>query len=311
MGWEWSQLELLRELADRGSVTAVAAATHRTPSAVSQQLKAVQRQAGVPLVERAGRGLRLTDAGLALAASANGVATALAEADAAWDAYLGRVAGTVRLATFFSAGELFVPGLVERLAVHPDLILETFDEDVATADFAGLVVDYDIVIAHRPDDTELPARSDVRVLPLVREPLDVAVALDHPLARRDEVEPADLVGEAWIAPPPEFPIEQALRALAARSGAPARIVRRTTHLPLIEGLVARGQGIALLPRYSTLEHATGRFALLPVRGIRAGRWIEAFARPERAARRAVREVLGALRAEAARLVDTGAPAGGD
>ena len=75
MGWEWSQLELIRELADRGSVTAVATATHRTPSAVSQQLKAIQRQAGVALVEHVGRGLRLTDAGRALAASAGGVAT--------------------------------------------------------------------------------------------------------------------------------------------------------------------------------------------------------------------------------------------
>src|SRR4051794_2989414 len=132
MGWEWSQLELVRELADRGSVTAVAAATSRTPSAVSQQLKAIQRHAGGPRVEPMGRGLRLTDAGRALAASAGGVATALAEADAAWDDFLGRTAGTVRLATFFSAGELFVPGLVERLADHPGLVLETYDEDVAT-----------------------------------------------------------------------------------------------------------------------------------------------------------------------------------
>lgn len=303
MGWEWSQLELIRELADRGSVTAVARATHRTPSAVSQQLKAIQRQAGVPLVEHVGRGLRLTDAGRALAASAGGVATALAEADAAWDGYLDRVGGTVRLAAFFSAAELFVPGLVERLAVHPELTLETYDEDVATADFAGLVVDYDIVLAHRPDDTEPPPRTDLQVIPLVREPLDVAVGLGHRLAGRRQVEPADLVGEDWIAPPPEYPIEQAVRALAARSGAPARVVRRTTHLPLMEGLVARGQGIALLPRYSTQEHATDRFVLLPVTGIRAGRYIEALCRPERAARRAVRAVLSALRDEAALLVD--------
>lgn len=305
MGWEWSQLELIRELADRGSVTAVAEATHRTPSAVSQQLKAIQRQAGVPLVERVGRGLRLTDAGRALAASAGGVATALAEADAAWDGYLGRVGGTVRLATFFSAGELLVPGLVERLIAYPDLTLETYDEDVATADFADLVVDYDVVIAHRPDDTEPSPRPDLRVTPLVREPLDVAVGLDHRLAARDHVEPADLVGESWIAPPPEFPIEQAVRALAARSGAPARVTRRTTHLPLMEGLVARGQGIALLPRYSTREHTAGRFVLLPVRGIRAGRYIEALSRPERAARRSVRVVVEALRAEADLLREGG------
>jgi DNA-binding transcriptional LysR family regulator len=227
----------------------------------------------------------------------------MAEADATWEAYLGRIAGTVRLATFFSAGELFVPGLVERLAIHPDLTLETYDEDVATADFAGLVADYDIVIAHRPDDTEPVPRTDVRVIPLVREPLDVAVPIGHRLAERGEVEPADLIGESWIAPPPEFPIEQAVRALAARSGAPARVVRRTTHLPLMEGLVARGQGIALLPRYSTQEHVAGRFVLLTVRGIRAGRHIEALSRPERAARRAVRVVLTALQDEARLLTD--------
>jgi DNA-binding transcriptional LysR family regulator len=306
MGWEWAQLQLIRELADRGSVTAVAAATHRTPSAVSQQLKAIQRQAGVPLVEHVGRGLRLTDAGRALAASAGGVATALAEADAAWDDFLGTVSGTVRLATFFSAGELLVPGVVERLADHPELVLETYDEDVATDDFARLVVDYDLVVAHRPDDTERPFSGDVRVTPLYREPLDVAVALDHHLAGRAQVEPAELVGESWIAPPPEFPIEQAVRALAARAGAPARIVRRTTHLPLMEGLVARGQGIALLPRYSTQEHAAGRFALLPVTGIRAGRLIEVLSRPERAARRAVRVVLAALTDEAHRIARGGA-----
>ncbi|GAA3706194.1 LysR family transcriptional regulator [Microlunatus aurantiacus] len=307
MGWEWGQLQLIRELADRGSVTAVAAATHRTPSAVSQQLKAIQRQAGIPLVEHVGRGLRLTDAGRALAASAGGVATALAEADATWDAFLGRTAGTVRLASFFSAGELLVPGLVERLSAYPELTVETFDEDVATADFAALVVDYDLVVAHRPDDTEPATDTGVRVTPLLREPLDVAVALDHRLAGREQVEPAELVGEAWIAPPPEFPIEQAVRALAARAGAPARIVRRTTHLPLMEGLVARGQGIALLPRYSTQEHASGRFVLVPVTGIRAGRLIEVLSRPERAARRAVRVVLAALQDEAHRIARGGAP----
>ncbi len=147
----------------------------------------------------------------------------------------------------------------------------------------------------------------MRVTPLLREPLDVAVSLDHRLAGRAHVEPSDLVGESWIAPPPEFPIEQAVRALAARAGAPARIVRRTTHLPLMEGLVARGQGIALLPRYSTQGHAGGRFVLVPVKGIRAGRFIEVLSRPDRAARRAVRVVLAALEEEADRIAQGGPP----
>jgi DNA-binding transcriptional LysR family regulator len=65
------RLELLRELAERHSVTAVARATHRTPSAVSQQLKVLEREAGLPLTERSGRGLVLTDAGRALARPAS------------------------------------------------------------------------------------------------------------------------------------------------------------------------------------------------------------------------------------------------
>jgi DNA-binding transcriptional LysR family regulator len=109
------------------------------------------------------------------------------------------------------------------------------------------------------------------------------------------------VGERWVAPPVGFPIERALLAVAARSGRPATVVRRTTHLPLMERLVARGQAIALLPRYSTLDHADGRFALVPLRGLRAGRHNEALSLPDRAARLAVSVVLAELQAEAASI----------
>ncbi len=68
------RLELLRELADRGSITAVAQATHRTPSGVSQQLKRLEQEAGVPLTARVGRGIQLTDAGEALAETARRIA---------------------------------------------------------------------------------------------------------------------------------------------------------------------------------------------------------------------------------------------
>ena len=298
----WSDLELMRELDVRGSVTAVAAAGRRTPSAVSQQLKTLQRRLRVPLIERTGRGIRLTDAGRALAESANGVAVALAEADAAWQRFLGDVSGTVRLASFFSASELLIPGLVERLSDHPDVRLDTFDEDVSQEDFPALVADYDIVIAHRSDDTEPPPREGVRVVSLFREPLDVALPLTHTLAGRTAIEPHELLGEDWLVPPVGFPTERVLVALAARSGAPVRVVRRTTHLPLIERLVAHGQGIALLPRYTTLAHANGGFALVPLTGLRAGRHVEALVRTDRAARRVVAWVLHALQDEAASVL---------
>src|SRR4051812_35950292 len=110
-----AHLEVLRELSERGSVTAVARALDLSPSAVSQQLKQLQRRLDVVLLERAGRGVRLTDAGRALAGIAATVSTALAGAEADWERYRGGVAGTVRLATFHSAGELLVPGLLDRL----------------------------------------------------------------------------------------------------------------------------------------------------------------------------------------------------
>lgn len=291
-------LELLRELADRGSVTAVAIATVRSPSAVSQQLKLLQQRVGVPLLERVGRGVRLTDAGRALADISVRLSTALAAADADWQSYRGDVRGTVRLATFHSAGELLVPGLLERMTAFPGIAVETFDEDVSQGDFPALTADYDIVVAHRSDDVVARRRHGIDVLLLMREPMDVALPLDHPLARRARVTPRDVIGEDWIVPPPDYPIERVLTAIAARAGAPARVVRRTTHLPLIEKLVARGHGIALLPRHTTQERAAGRFALVPLADIRAGRMVEALMRPDRAARRAVQVVLTELAAEA-------------
>lgn len=293
------QLELLRELRDRGSLAAVAAALHKTPSAVSQQLKAAQRELGVPLVVRSGRGLQLTDAGAALARSAVDVATALAEAEASWQRFQGAAAGTVRLACFHSAGELLVPGLLDRLRARPALVLETFDEDVAQDDFAALTADYDVVVAHRSDDVAAPTREDLVVVPLLREPMDVALPADHRLAGRPHVTPTDVIGEDWIAPPAEYPIDRVLSAIAARAGAPVRVVRRTTHLPLIELLVARGHGVALLPRHITREHAPAGLVLVPLRDLRAGRLVEALLRRDRYARRAVRLVVDELVAEAA------------
>ncbi|MBJ7450899.1 MAG: LysR family transcriptional regulator substrate-binding protein [Blastococcus sp.] len=222
-----------------------------------------------------------------------------ASAEADWQRYRGGVGGTVRLATFHSAGELLVPGLLDRMAQHPDVVLETFDEDVLQDDFAGLTADYDVVVAHRSDDVVPPPRDGLEVRLLLREPLDVALPLDHPLAGRDRVTPADVIDEDWIVPPAEYPIDRVLTALAAQARSPVRIVRRTTHLPLTEKLVARGHGIALLPRHTTRDRAEGRLALVPLADLRAGRVVEALMRPDRAARRSVQVVVEALVAEAA------------
>src|SRR5665647_1661934 len=123
------RLELLRELAERHSVTAVARATHRTPSAVSQQLKVLEREAGLPLTERSGRGLVLTDAGRTLARSATDVAIALERATAVWDAFRNRATGEVSLVTFPTAGQMLLPGALQDLAAVEGLVVHCTDMD--------------------------------------------------------------------------------------------------------------------------------------------------------------------------------------
>jgi DNA-binding transcriptional LysR family regulator len=296
-----AHLELLRELADRGSVTEVARATGKTTSAVSQQLRLLQRQVGVQLLERSGRGVRLTDAGEALARSAIRISTAVAEAQADWDRYRQTASGTVRLGFFFSAGEILIPGLLTRMAAYPEIELITEERDVGEGEFDDLTSDFDIVIAHRSDGGVVADRSRLQVEHLLREPVDVAVALDHPLAGRQRVTTDEVIDEPWIGVPKGFPLDRVLTAVSIQAGREAKIIFRTTHLPLAERLVEDGHGIALLPRHSARSRAAGRFALVPLAGIRAGRHLEALSRPDRAARRAVRLVLDALIAESATL----------
>ncbi|WP_199422775.1 LysR family transcriptional regulator [Actinotalea solisilvae] len=300
------QLEALRAVHDHGGVTAAARALHVTPSAVSQQLAALQRRTGVALVERAGRGVRLTPVGLELAERAVDVAVALARADAACDAYLGRPTGHVRVAAFQSGATLLFPGLLTRLAATQGedggaVTVELADEDVAQSDFPALTASHDVVVAHRPDAPVPPGTAwgaGVVVVPLLREPLDVALPPGHRLAGRASVTPADLADEPWIAVREGFPVAGVLDAVARSAGAPPRVVQRINDFRVVEGLVAAGHGVSLLPRWSTDDRGGERFALVPLADVPAARRVDALLRPDRAERRVVRRVLDALRDEA-------------
>lgn len=298
VGFDVTLLPVLRELDERGSVTAVAAATHRTPSAVSQQLQTLQRQVGVPLVERVGRGVRLTEHGQVLAGLAGVVATAVATVDAAWQEHLGGASGVVDLAIFPSAAELLLPGLLDRMREHPAIDLVLSDVDVSEDGFAPLTADHDVVVGHRPDGSTPPHRQALETVALLREPLDVALPDGHRLAGRARVGIDDVVDETWIGVPRDYPIDRVLTAMAAARDTPPSVAFRTIHLPVIENLVAAGHGIALVPRYTSRTRAPGRFHLAELADVRAGRRIEALVRPDRAVRPVVRTVLEALVATA-------------
>ena len=129
------RLRVLREVAQQGTLAAAADALHLTPSAVSQQLAALEREVGQPVIERNGRGVRLTGAAEVLVGHANLVLAQLEAAAADVAAYAEGVVGTVRVAGFATAlGELVAPAVVALRASHPRL-----DADRRGAGGAGVL----------------------------------------------------------------------------------------------------------------------------------------------------------------------------
>jgi DNA-binding transcriptional LysR family regulator len=287
-------LRLLRELGDRGSVAAVARAMHITPSAVSQQLNTLQRQAPVPLTERHGRRLVLTDAGRALAAAAVEVMAALDRAARAVGDHLDAPDTPVSVAAFHSAGLAWFGPLIRRLAETGGPPVRCADEDVAHAGFPALVGDYDLVLAHRlPHSPAWPA-DRLTVIELITEPLYVAMSADHPLAARDRLTAAEAGAWPWISVHEGFPLEGVLAAIGAASGRPLEIRHRINEVTVAGSVVAASEVLALLPALTTVRDPD--LVLKPLADVpAAARHIDVLTRPETLHRAAVRTVLETLR----------------
>ncbi|MCT9075532.1 LysR family transcriptional regulator [Streptomyces fulvoviolaceus] len=295
------QLRILRELGELGSVTAVAEALLVTPSAISQQLRLLQRSIPVPLTERDGRRLVLTDAGQALAGAAVEVETALARARHTVEEFVARPDGEVSVAAFHSAGAAFFPLLLRALAGPGHPVLALADEDVAQDDFPRLTREYDLVLAHRLDHAP-PWPDTVTVTTLLREPLDVAMPVDHPLAAKRRVTPRDVADEPWITVHDGFPVMATIDAIAAAAGRRLHLAHRINEFAVVAEVVAAGGGLALMPRWTMRRHPA--LTLRPLSGVQARRHIDALYRPERTARTAFRTVLRELR-QAARTIQEG------
>lgn len=295
-------LLLLRELAERGSVTAVAQATHRTPSAVSQQLRTAQRHAGMALVEPDGRGLRLTEAGLLLARGGVEVASALARVESDWRAFRDGPGGEVRIAALPSAATFLLPA-VQRAAAEVGLVLRVQDDDVAEADFAALAADHDLVIGHSVAGPRPAGSEGLVATPLAREPLDVALAAGHPLAAKARLRVRDVVDQEWIGVPAGYPFDTVLAAIEHEAGVPLRVTQRVRDNRLVEALVSSSRLLAVLPRFTTPVAPPGAdgVVLRPLVAVRADRFVTALARPDRAQRAAVRHTLDLLRTAAAEV----------
>ncbi|NAZ83916.1 LysR family transcriptional regulator, partial [Kineococcus sp. R8] len=245
------QLQLLRELAERGSLTAVATAVHLSPSAVSQQLAALQRTLPTPLTEKRGRRLVLTAAGTALAEAAVDVAAALDRAERAVGDHLQSRAVPVRISAFHSAALAWFAPLLRAVAASGGPPLHCSDNDVAQRDFPRLVADHDLVLAHRPESSPRWPQHTVHATHLLLEPMHVAHAADHPLAGLDVLRAADVADQRWISVHDGYPLTGALDAVAVAARRPLDVAHHINEFSVAADVVATGDAIALLPSRTT------------------------------------------------------------
>jgi DNA-binding transcriptional LysR family regulator len=254
------RLRILRELEARGTVHAAARALDYTPSAVSQQLAALEREAGTALLERAGRGVRLTDAGRLLARHArtllDGVEAAEAELAAGGR---GPIAGTVRLAAFQSAAlSVAAPAAAAVAARYPAVRIELVEAELQDAVPDLRLGHLDAVVGDEYGGLPRPRHADLRREPLLREELEVVLPEGHPLARRRRVPIAALSDAAWAGAQPGTGHREMHVRTCRRLGGFEPDIRHTSDdfLILLE-LVRTVGACALLPKLVTARGTPG------------------------------------------------------
>jgi DNA-binding transcriptional LysR family regulator len=299
---ELRRLRLLRELAQRGTIAAVADALRFTPSAVSQQLAALEREAGVPLLEPAGRGVRLTDAGLVLVEHATALLerAELAEADLA--AAAGTVAGRGRIAGFESVAlRLALPAMTALAREAPRLRCEFVEAEPEDALPDLAVGDFDLVIGDEWQHQPVRLPDGVERHELFDDPVRLVMPARHPAARRhrEAVPLAELAGETWTTGDAGKGWDEMTSRTCRQLGAFVPDVRhRTNDAGISLALVAHGLAVTLLPDLVM----PGRQPGVVLRDIAEGpvsRAIFAATRVTDAARPSTRALLQAVREAAA------------
>ncbi|MFE3451185.1 LysR family transcriptional regulator [Nonomuraea sp. NPDC059194] len=237
------RLRTLRAVADHGTVTAAAAALHLTPSAVSQQLGALEHEVGHRLFARDGRGIRLTAVGRIMLAHADEVLAQLERAEAEVAAYTTGSAGEVTVASFATAISAVLAPAISALRVSaPALQIRVLDAegDRALTMLLDDEADLAIAVEYRgaPDDQRLTR------LPLYAEPFDLLLPVDHaPASSLSEV--AD---EPWIGPYPGNPVHDVIAFACEREGFTPGFAHSSDDFRAVVALVGAGAGVALVPR---------------------------------------------------------------
>ncbi|WP_027944886.1 LysR family transcriptional regulator [Amycolatopsis taiwanensis] len=235
------RLRVLRAVVANGSIRATASALGYTPSAVSQQLAVLQRETGLQLFERVGRGIEPTVAGRTLAAESGPLFEALSRVERlAGDLRAGRV-GSLSIGYFGSAGATWLPRIVATLRTEfPDLRL-----DLHMTEFTRRDPDVDIFVEAPGVDRS----ADAHVRRLVDDPYFAVVRDDDPLARSRQVPLAELAGRRWV--DNDFShgaCRQVLLTACAEAGFAPQFAVEAHDYPTAVQFVATGIGITVIPR---------------------------------------------------------------
>jgi DNA-binding transcriptional LysR family regulator len=296
------RLRLLHELHERGTIAAVADALRFTPSAVSQQLGVLEREAGVPLLERAGRGVRLTDAALVLVRHAEDLLARADRAEAALAAASGAVAGRARVASFQSAAlRVATPALARLAQTAAGLRCELVEAEPEEALPALALGDLDLVLADEWQHQPHPRLAGVDRHDLHRDPLRIVLPERHELARRHPrtVPLRALAGATWTTGHPGMGWEEVTRRACRELGGFDPVVgHRTNDAVVTLGLVAHGLAVTLLPDFVAPAEHPGVAARAIAEGA-VHRTIYAATRAADAERPSVRALLQAIRDAAA------------
>jgi DNA-binding transcriptional LysR family regulator len=285
-------MRVLREVARHGTIAAAASALDFTPSAVSQQIATLEREAGVALVDRGPSSVVLTDAGRTLVSHTERVLAQLADAEADLRAIEGLSAGELRLSAFTSVTDLTSRAFRTFRSRHPEVELTLIEWDTPEGLDALRKGELDIAVIYIYDHAPLATGEAIEVHELLQDPMGVAVPSTHPLAGRGRVRLAELAGERWLTEGRGSDCHRMFEAVFRD----AERMPETTPLGskdyrVSQGLVGAGLGVAFVPRLAQ-EPGPGLAFLEPDKPV--GRTIAAACR--RGGRRspAVATMLGIL-----------------
>lgn len=244
------RMRVLREVALKGSFSAAAESLAYTQSAVSQQIAALERETGTTLVERGARGVRLTDAGRALVEHADVILARLGDAEAELEAISGLRAGRLRVLAFPSAGATIIPPAIARFrAEHPDveLTLRPGEPDDGLALLrAG---DVDIALSIEMPGAKTLDLQGIALEPLLDDHMYAVLPAGHRLAGRTRVRVEELAGEAWIigSSSGTCPDSRIVAQAFAAAGFEPQVAFQNDDYPAIQGFIAAGVGVSLIP----------------------------------------------------------------